>query len=90
LKNISSKFQLKEFSEDSNAKPNVPLSARLERPSFEETALVRLTPTKAASLKVPTPAAEQNGSVSDGKSGDVPIGESCKNGGCKVVSEFET
>ena len=78
--------QLKDFGEG-EVKQNQPLTAaRLSRPCFEETPLVRVVPTKAATLKTPTPASDTNGSSSNGRSGEIQEGESCKNGGCKVVS----
>ncbi len=76
--------QLKDFGQ-SEAKP---IAAKLQRPCFDQTPLVRLNPTKATTLKVPNPIAEQNGNSSDGKPGEIPVGESCKNGGCKAVSEL--
>lgn len=72
--------QLNDFAAE---KQNLPLLAKLERPSFDHTPLVRLKPTKSASLKVPGQTSE-NG-ISDGKTGEVSHGESCKRGGCKAV-----
>ena len=77
--------QLKDFASDNELKQNVPLSARLVRPCFDQTPLVRLKPNKAATLKVPSPMTEKNGAVTDAKSGEISIGESCKNGACKAV-----
>jgi hypothetical protein len=75
---------MKDFGEN-ESKQNMPLTTRLARPSYEDTPLVRVVPTKAPTLKIPTPASEY-GSGSNGNSGEIKEGESCKNGGCKVVS----
>jgi len=52
-----------------------------ERPDFDNTVLILITPTRAASLKpiistLATPNSNQRGN-------EVPEGEPCKNGGCK-------
>ena len=79
------KDQLNDFA-GNEAKPNLPLAAKLARPCFDSTPLVRLNPTRAATLKAPSPLSEQNGNDPDAKSGEIPVGECCKNGGCKAVS----
>lgn len=82
------KDQLKDFADNENKTSNAPLTSatRLTRPSFEDTPLVKIVPTKAATLKTPTPASEFNGTLSSDKGGEIPLGESCKNGGCKAVN----
>jgi cysteine/histidine-rich domain-containing protein len=75
------KGQLKDFA-GNESKPNLPLAAKLARPCFDSTPLVRLKPTKVATLKAPNPVAEQNGNES--KSDEIADGECCKNGGCKA------
>lgn len=57
---------------------------RLERPDFDKTQLTRLKPTIAASLAQSAKNLTQASST--GASQEIPIGEPCKNGGCKLVS----
>jgi len=58
-----------------------PIQESLPRPPYT-TPLVRLTPTVAASLKQQA-ASISSSSTSNTSSGEVKLGESCKNNGCK-------
>lgn len=57
---------------------------RLERPDFDKTQLTRLKPTIAASLAQSAKNLTQ-ASSSGAEIQEIPIGEPCKNGGCKLT-----
>ena len=62
----------------------------LERPDFDKTQLTRLKPTVAASLVQQSKNLVQSEAVVSGQvcADEIPIGEPCKNGGCKAVSSI--
>lgn len=69
------------------SKSIAPLGPKMPRPGFDDLPLVKVVATKSANLKTPNASGVTNG-VS--KSDEIPIGESCKNGGCKTSYSPET
>jgi len=63
----------------------------LERPDFDKTQLTRLKPTVAASLVQQSKNLVQSEAVVSGQvcADEIPIGEPCKNGGCKATYQGE-
>ena len=67
-------------------RPSLESVIKLKRPDFAKAALNRMKPTVAASLiqAVKGIVISKNEANSD----EIPIGESCKNGGCKKVIDY--
>ena len=60
--------------------------ARLERPDYKTTPMTKLKPVIAASLKQEALSLSTKSVDSEE---EIPIGESCKNGGCKEVLSLD-
>ena len=74
--------------EEAPVRESLESRVKLERPSFEKTPLKRLKPVVAASLtqQMKNVVSAVNSSDNANEKEDIPVGESCKNGGCKEVS----
>ena len=75
-----------ELPQVSNVEPNrasLESVKRLQRPDYHKAALTRIKPTVAASLVQAMQGVQVTKSQSS--TNEIPIGESCKNGGCKKV-----
>ena len=58
-------------------------TSKEERPDFDKTPLIQITPSRAASLK-PIISTLTTPNIPQGRN-EIPDGEPCKNGGCKQV-----
>ena len=77
--------ELPQVSDNVPNRPSFESMSRLERPDFVKAPLQRIKPTVAASLANQAKNLVQ-ASPDKGSKDGIPIGEPCKNGGCKKVS----
>ena len=75
--------------ESSPARTRAPMEAlAAKRPDSETAPFTRLVPKISPGLKKDAEALVQKSGVDQEENGTVPIGEPCKNGGCKKVRQI--